>query len=134
MCIVNAFVSEGAANLKDLVLPTNDQPLEVELGCYPEPDMHVCNLICDGLKGSRNSASSIDIEGRCFYFHEATRDEVCPYVVVDKCAQSEDITWLVTSESVDMRTSRKSFKIIDGLRYVVEAWRQDLRHLESLDR
>ena len=134
MRVVHTFISEGSTNLKDFVLSTNDQPFEVKLGGYPESDLHVCYLVRDGLKWPRNGASSVDVKSRCFHLHESACYEVCSYVVVDESSQSENVTGLVTGEGVDVRSTGKRLDIVDGLRYVMEAWRQDLRHFESLDR
>jgi len=134
MRVVDTLVPEGASDLEDLVLPPNNQPLEVELRCYPKPYRGVGHFICDSLEGSRNSTSSVDVEHGSLHFQEPTLYKVCAHVVVDQRSQSKNIARLVAGERVDVRSSGKCLGIVNPLWEVVKAWREDLRYIKSKDR
>lgn len=133
MRIVYAFISESAADFEDLVLATNNQALEVQLGCNAEANRQVRHFVRDCLKGAGYCSASVDVEHGRLDFEKAGLDERCSYVVVDQGAEAEDIGWLVARERVDVRSSGERFGIVDFVWDMMEAGREHLGNLQSED-
>jgi hypothetical protein len=130
---IDTLVPKRTTNLEDLVLPAYDQTLEVQLRRDPEPDWHVRQLIRNRLERSRDSASSIDVECRCFDFQKAARYEICAYVIIYERPKPEDIARLIARERVYVGSSGKRLSIVDCFGYVVEGRREYLGHVEGKD-
>lgn len=133
MGVVDAFISEGTTNLENLVLPADDQTLEVQLRCYPESNGHIGHLVCDSFKRSCNCSSSIHIEHWGFYLQKPGLYERRPYVIVDQRAKSEGIGGLVARERVNVRSSSKCFSIVNFVRNVMKTGRKNLGDFQGED-
>jgi hypothetical protein len=128
--VVNAFIPEDAPDLENLVLSADNQPLEVQLWCYPESDRHIRHLVRNGLERSCNRASSVYVEHWRFYLEKPSLYEGCSNVVIDKGAKPKGVGRLVARERVDVRPSSKRLSVVDFVRDVMQARREDLRDPE----
>lgn len=133
VCVVHALIPEDAPDFENLVLPSDDEALQIQLGRYPQSDWYVGELVGYSFKGTGNCASSVDVKHGCLDLHEAALDKVGTDIVIYECSQTKNVTWLVVGKGMYVRPSRKRLGIFNLLGQVVKARGKDLGHLEGED-
>ena len=134
VCVVDALVPERSANLEDLVLAAHYQPFQIQLRCYPEPDLRVGHFVRDSLEWSCNGTSSVDVEHGCLHLQEATLYERCTDKVVDECSEPQNVGRLVACELADVWSSGERFSVVNLVGDMVKAGCKNLGDLLCKDR
>lgn len=133
VCVVHTLISEDAPDFENLVLPSDDEALQIQLWRYPQSDWYVGELVGYSFKGAGNGASSADVKYGCLDLHEAALDKVGTDVVIYECSQTKNVTRLVARKGMDVRPSCERLGIFNLLGQVMKAWGKDLGHLEGED-